>query len=850
MNIDKYINSEWRDCHEKQRYLYAANEEEVEFKDDPILLIGIGGSGIAALSTFVEKAKALYRPDKMQQLEFLAIDTDEIGDKSNIKKEDRIIIQSADTAILLREKNENGGLLPKEISEWLDDKISPIKVMNGAAGIRQAGRLILFLNVQKVYDILRKKINKISKGYDLSQQRVQVFLFTGIGGGTGSGMFIDISYLIRYICPNAEINGIVIMPDVSCMKPGLRDVTKNNIRRNGFAALKELDYLMMLDRYKGEYFEQTYPGDVGHIKSSDPIFDYCILVGSMEHGRKAVESEEEIYRRIAEYMLTQLQKKTAGNFGIESFKSNIVYPANAKKPYYEKYIAIGADARYVAVDYYYSWWLQEVIGSLLADIADEGKVRENVSDILKESLEDRKEWFLEGRKILFTTRKISKMLFLVEYIKRKNRGECRRVLKQELEKEDSIINNWINSTEILEAVIIQENIIRILKNILKKENVFKRLLKYRRLFFVYTQLTEIYTEEIPVCLKKELEKIDSDAGEFKAILEKIHEKCTEYDGLNILRPFLQKKDVFNSYRENENYKESIKRAKFVILKDFIENRGRWLGNPQAGEEEIWLSDYIARLLKKTFEESKCATLHMLLESEQDGKQMKKEHLFDIFKEIAETQQLWPTSGVDTSNHSVYEILTIPDDAEIKKWASEWNQEYPREISLIISGIKERISKLIFVSGYALHDFDGAREFEIEYLHAQNKTGLHLYASGNKRWEKLPSPYYESVWRIGDAKEREEEKKSNDFYRRVFQEAKRKEIIGFDTRENMYCFVTKSGQLVNHYSGDRMDEEYVIIGIGDIKGKENDKEYEKLAEDMFIHMFYWREQIAQYLEMKK
>ena len=160
--------------------------------------------------------------------------------------------------------------------------------MNGAAGIRQAGRLILFLNFQRIYDALQRKLSKISENYDASKCRPRIYLFAGIGGGTGSGMFIDLSYMMRSI-QNVDLQGVIFMPDVSCLKPNLRETHKKNIQRNGFAALKELDYLMILDRV-GESFRQDYPGGIG-VDRNDPVFDLCMLVGAQEDGRTPIGSE-------------------------------------------------------------------------------------------------------------------------------------------------------------------------------------------------------------------------------------------------------------------------------------------------------------------------------------------------------------------------------------------------------------------------------------------------------------------------------------------------------------------------------------------------------------------------------
>ena len=92
--------------------------------------------------------------------------------------------------------------------------------------------------------------------------------------------------------------------------------------------------------------------------TQDPVFDLCMLVGAQKDGREPVGSEQEIFEKTAEYILFEIQEKIF-EFGMLSYKSNL---ANylPKEPFCERYVAIGAAAAYLPIDYYYGWWLGDV----------------------------------------------------------------------------------------------------------------------------------------------------------------------------------------------------------------------------------------------------------------------------------------------------------------------------------------------------------------------------------------------------------------------------------------------------------------------------------------------------------
>ena len=74
---------------------------------------------------------------------------------------------------------------------------------NGASGIRQAGRYLLFGEdaFQKLRNALYNKLQSLhNQIVDSAKEELIVYIFAGVGGGTGSGTVIDIPYIVRKIC--------------------------------------------------------------------------------------------------------------------------------------------------------------------------------------------------------------------------------------------------------------------------------------------------------------------------------------------------------------------------------------------------------------------------------------------------------------------------------------------------------------------------------------------------------------------------------------------------------------------------------------------------------------------------
>ncbi|MCR5322059.1 MAG: tubulin-like doman-containing protein [Lachnospiraceae bacterium] len=267
--------------------------------DAPILVIGLGGTGGNALIRLKKMVNDRMERkgnnsdavcEKPDNIEYLFIDTDssyddlkydEIGFNEGLRES--LIFTSGSISLHLRSP-----ILADHIKNWINPNICASEVIYGAGAIRQIGRFMFFDNLAEIKDVIQDKIKRVSDGYS-SNVPLYVFVLSGTCGGTGSAILFDVSYLVWAIAHDLDSSRIVLrtgmlfMPDVNFLYPGLNNLKKEILEANGFATLKELDHLMNIP-YSGDVFEQDYGNlYIGKGSGGDrrPL-DLCILISSKD----------------------------------------------------------------------------------------------------------------------------------------------------------------------------------------------------------------------------------------------------------------------------------------------------------------------------------------------------------------------------------------------------------------------------------------------------------------------------------------------------------------------------------------------------------------------------------------
>lgn len=266
-------------------YSLQADQEECA-----TVLIGLGGTGISCLQNVKQQVYKRLKPDdvnscipKYQHIQFLAIDSDRtyINDESFVgidSVNEFIDIGSYDINALIRRPDL---LYNNPSMRWFSDKVIIHDAQAGAGGVRQIGRLLVMQNVSRIVPKIKSAILQAMAGLR-ENSPLDIHIFTGMGGGTGSGAFLDICYIIRHIIEELALGsktivaGYFFLPGVNLEKVHA-DAVRKHIKINGYAAMKELDYCMNFCNNGGNwnqsygYFEvntNAQPVNLAHLISA------------------------------------------------------------------------------------------------------------------------------------------------------------------------------------------------------------------------------------------------------------------------------------------------------------------------------------------------------------------------------------------------------------------------------------------------------------------------------------------------------------------------------------------------------------------------------------------------------
>ena len=272
------------------------SQQSKQYRGAAALAIGIGGTGVAALAELKQKVYQQLEPDdpdspvpEYQHIQFLAIDSDtiDIDRMRGMAKLDRerefFSINNPNLAAALRAKD----LIKSNASlNWMDiDHIGGPLGIQGSGAIRQVGRYLLISRAGALEKTIESKCRQALEG--MNGPDLDVYIFAGISGGTGGGCFLDTCYIVQKAledmgrAQSANVMGFFFLPDVVNSKPQVasQPAAVKYFSSNGYAAMKELDYLMSL-RDADDWFRQDY--GTFKIETQEPPVNMCYLISAIK----------------------------------------------------------------------------------------------------------------------------------------------------------------------------------------------------------------------------------------------------------------------------------------------------------------------------------------------------------------------------------------------------------------------------------------------------------------------------------------------------------------------------------------------------------------------------------------
>ncbi|MBE5322022.1 hypothetical protein IM793_22900 [Pedobacter sp. MR2016-19] len=277
----------------------------------PTIIIGIGTSGLITLENAQRFYYETYKVNKPKNVEFLYIETNSENHPAGTPLGNditRVFISLDDMAEMIEELKRSSND-PK----WMPDSKTVLSAGLGAGGIRSCGRLALwgsnkkgdnFTQVIIAIQNAHKKVKNVNSGSatdpsDQSQsEKTSVFITGSLTGGTGSGVFIDVGYLIRHIIEGIlDVYGLFLLPKQPVTLKGYEVMYGN-----AYGAIKDLDFYNKFDNV----YAETWPN--GFVKNyQEPPFVFSqFLSQDYQDGTPAIGSLDGLYKMAGLYLFLNI----------------------------------------------------------------------------------------------------------------------------------------------------------------------------------------------------------------------------------------------------------------------------------------------------------------------------------------------------------------------------------------------------------------------------------------------------------------------------------------------------------------------------------------------------------------
>ena len=212
------------------------------------VLVGLGGTGVNAVAKAKRKMEKLRFSDL--PVRYFGIDTeDQRVDESHARLDSFLNIAVPDPAVFIKSREKSDEDLGKW---WKKGYYPPGPIAGGANQIRQHGKLAFYYDWIQNNGRFAQTFRNLWQGLfalvarlegvrteQMSPAHIQTVVATSLGGGTGAGMVIDATAIIRNIIgPAAHLWGVCLDGHA------LQQIIGQRTGAAGFAAIMEIEHWM------------------------------------------------------------------------------------------------------------------------------------------------------------------------------------------------------------------------------------------------------------------------------------------------------------------------------------------------------------------------------------------------------------------------------------------------------------------------------------------------------------------------------------------------------------------------------------------------------------------------------
>lgn len=283
----------------------------------PAVIVGIGQLGLDVLREFRKQAQERFgMADRLPHLKLLFVDSDSetlhgatSGGSGALDPSEVVPARLNRPAHYLKPRRNGHSL----IEGWFDPQtLYRIPRNPATVGLRALGRLA-FLDHYRVYteklvaaldtcthpDAISAADRATKLG--LRTNRPRIVIVAGLGGGTGSGMFLDAAYAARHKLKqmgyaDPDVTGVFLLPAVErgAKGPGIA---------NAYTALRELNHFSQPETV----FDANYEERDGHVNDASPPFSRLFVLPLPPAPRQGVtETVQDVTSKAATFLVSDL----------------------------------------------------------------------------------------------------------------------------------------------------------------------------------------------------------------------------------------------------------------------------------------------------------------------------------------------------------------------------------------------------------------------------------------------------------------------------------------------------------------------------------------------------------------
>lgn len=285
----------------------------------PHVFVGLGGCGSQIVNEIARKLKRRQSEYERYRnlVHFFAFDTD-MGELKRCESVDNWIpISQFDKREFVEHAfGQRGSQEDVLFTSWWPEYYQPRATGGAGAGqIRIESRLSVYRTLKAMPQYLTSVRNTIRRSYDAGERfrdidkQPMVHIYASLAGGTGSGSFLSMAYLMRDVIAahqNPIVVGSFVMPGVF-NGMGLPSQQLDKIMANGYAALMELEYLQgATDTPNGRLRFQYDPNAKDLLEVTHGPFNQVYLVDDVGKLSSVLSNPREVYPHIADAAYTQI----------------------------------------------------------------------------------------------------------------------------------------------------------------------------------------------------------------------------------------------------------------------------------------------------------------------------------------------------------------------------------------------------------------------------------------------------------------------------------------------------------------------------------------------------------------